>query len=132
MAEEKKKRKKLSEKQVKITIAIIIVLLIVGIMIWAMIPNNEIYEVSDLLDDPDKYDGEELSLQGVVIKWDSSTVNFTLGDSNDDNLAINITYTGTIPENFGINSTVTVTGVFHKDPIHVESNEIQTGCPSKY
>ena len=131
MAEEKKKRKKLSEKQVKIIIAIIIVVIIVGIIVWGMVP-DKIYEVSELLDDPDKYDGNEVSLTGVVKNWDSSSVNFTLGDAQDENLVLNITHEGLFPENFGINATVTITGVFHKDMMRVESKKIVTGCPSKY
>lgn len=131
MAKEKTKRKKLSEKQVKIIVAIIIVVIIVGIIVWGMVP-EKIYEVSDLLDDPDKFDGEDVSLTGVVKNWTGSSVNFTLRDAQDEDLSINITHDAGLPENFGINATVTIKGVFHKDPMYVESKSIQTGCPSKY
>jgi cytochrome c-type biogenesis protein CcmE len=68
----------------------------------------------------------------LVKNWEGGSVNFTLEDAQDENLVINITHKGIFPENFGINSTVTVKGVFHMDPMYIESKSILTGCPSKY
>ena len=126
-----KKARKISEKQIKIIAVVTIVVIVVGVLLWGMVP-GKIYDVSEVLDDPGKLDGQEVNIIGVVGGWGSSSNNFTLVDSQDKNLAINVTHTRAFPEGFGNDETVVVTGVFWSETSHIESQKIQIGCPSKY
>ena len=83
------KEKKISEKQIKIIIVILIVVIVVGILIWGMVP-EKIYDVSEILDNPESYDGQKVNVMGLVGNWETQSNNFTLIDSQDENLFINI------------------------------------------
>lgn len=126
-----KKPRKISEKQIKIIAVVTIVVIVVGILLWGMVP-EKIYDVSEILGNPEGFNGQEVNVIGVVGGWESSSHNFTLVDSKDKNLAINITYNMTFPGGFGNDETVVVTGVFWSETMHIESQKIQIGCPSKY
>lgn len=127
----KKKPRKISEKQIKIIAVITIVVIIVLVLLWGMTP-GKIYDVSEILNNLDKFDGKEVNIIGTVAGWEYSSFNFSILDSWDKNSSINITYTRAFPENFGNNQTVVVTGIFWSEMKHIESQKIQIGCPSKY
>lgn len=122
---------KISEKQIKIIAVITIVIIVVSILLWGMIP-EKIYDVSEILNNPEGFDSKKVNVIGVVEEWEPSTYNFTLIDTMNKNLAINITHTGAFPEGFGDNKTVVVIGVFSLEARLIESQRIQIGCPSKY
>jgi len=125
------KERKISEKQIKIIAVVIIAVIVVGVLLWGMVP-GKIYDVSQILDNPEGLDEQEVNVIGVVSNWELSSNNFTLIDSQDENLGINITHTKAFPEGFGNGETVVVTGVLRSETVHVESQSIQIGCPSKY
>jgi len=127
----KLKETKISEKQIKIVIVILIVIIVIGILLWGMIP-EKIYDVSEILDNPEEFDSQKVNVMGVVGNWEKQSNNFTLIDSNDENLVINISNTKVIPEGFGNKETVVVTGIFFSDTVYIETESIQIGCPSKY
>jgi len=122
---------KISEKQIKIIAVITIVIIVVSILLWGMIP-EKIYDVSEILNNPEEFDSKEVNVIGIVEEWEPSTYNFTLIDTMNKNLAINITHTRAFPEGFGDNKTVVVIGVFSSVTRLIESQRIQIGCPSKY
>jgi len=126
-----KKPRKISEKHIKIVAVVTIVVIIVGVLLWGMLP-GKIYDVSEIFNNPELFDGRVVNVTGVVIGWGSSSNNFTLVDSLDENLTINVTHTGVFPGGFGNNETVVVTGIFDLETSHIESQKIQIGCPSKY
>ena len=126
-----KKARKISEKQIKIIAVVTIVVIVVGVLLWGMVP-GKIYNVSEILDNPDKFDEQGVNVTGVVGEWGLSSDNFTLVDSQDENLTIEIMHTGGFPEGFGNNETVVVTGVFWSETMYIKSHSIQIGCPSKY
>ncbi len=126
-----KKVRKISEKQIKIIVVIAIVIIIVGILLWGMIP-EKIYEVSEILENPEGFDSRMINVTGVIAGWNFGSSNFTLVGSIDNNLSINVTHTGTFPGGFGTDETVVVTGIFDSEKVHIESKSIQIGCPSKY
>ncbi len=128
---EKKVRKKISKKQIKIIAVITIIVIVVSILLWGMVP-GKIYNVSEILDNPENFDGRMVNVTGIVDRWGISPHNFTLIDSVDKDLTINITHTGIFPGSFGNNETVMVTGIFWSETRHLESLKIQIGCPSKY
>lgn len=126
-----KQPRKISEKQIKIIAIAVIIIIIVGILIWGIIP-GKIYDVSEILKTPDVFDGKGINVTGIVTGWTLSSKNFTLVDSKDNNASIDIINKGSIPEGFGINKTIVVTGIFRLENNYIESKSIQIGCPSKY
>ncbi len=127
------KGKRISEKKLKIAVVIVVVAVLVTVLLWGMVPDR-IYELREVHENIDEMDGEEVSVKGVVISWEIGKSNFTLADSNDNNLTIVVTHKGPIPEGFGIEATAVIKGMVHKgdDQIRMDSQEIQIGCPSKY
>ncbi len=125
------KEKKISEKQIKIIIVILIVVIVVGILIWGMVP-QKIYDVSEILSNPQIYDGQIVNVMGLVGNWEIESNNFTLIDSQDEDIFININNTKVFPEGFGNKETVVVTGTFFSETIIIDTQSIQIGCPSKY
>lgn len=132
-APEGKVPKRFSRKQVRIMGLVVIVAVLVAILIWSMVP-EPIYEVEQVLDDPDSFDGERMNVKGVVVNWEAGNPNFTLADSDDGSLTIEVSHSGAIPEGFGNNVTAIIKGTFHAgSSVHrLDSEEIQVGCPSKY
>ena len=125
------KEKKISEKQIKTIIVILIVVIVVGILIWGMVP-EKIYDVSEILNNPEGFDGLKVNVMGLVGNWETQSNNFTLIDSQDENIVININNTKGFPEGFGNKETVVVTGIFFSETVIIETQSIQIGCPSKY
>lgn len=132
-APEGKVPKRLSKKQIRIMGIVVIVAVLVAILLWGMVP-EPIYEVDKVLDDPDSFDGEWMNIKGVVVNWEAGNSNFTLADSNDGNLTIEVSHSGGFPEGFGINVTAIVEGTFRAgSSVHrLDSEDIKVGCPSKY
>ena len=126
-----KKERKISEKQIKIIAVVTIVVVVVGVLLWGMVP-GKIYNVSEILDNSDKFDAHGVNVTGIVGEWGLSSVNFTLVDSLDENLSIEIRHTGGFPEGFGNNETVVVAGILWSETMHIKSHLIKIGCPSKY
>ena len=126
-----KKPRKISEKQIKIIVVIAVIAIVVGILLWGMIP-EKIYEVSEILNDKEGFDGKEVNVKGVVNGWSISSKNFTLLDVSNENLKIEITHSGAFSEGFGNGETVIVVGSYNSITNHIDSTSIQTGCPSKY
>jgi len=125
------KEKKISEKQIKTIIVILIVVIVVGILIWGMVP-EKIYDVSEILNNPEGFDGLKVNVMGLVGNWETQSNNFTLIDSQDENIVINISNAKGFPEGFGNKETVVVTGIFFSETVIIETQSIQIGCPSKY
>jgi cytochrome c-type biogenesis protein CcmE len=124
-------RKGISENKIKIGIALTVIIIVVGVLLWGMVP-EEIYDVSKITEDPGKFDGEEINVKGVVMDWDGSDMNFTLADSLDENITIQIMHGGGPPEGFGNNVTIVAMGLFDSAAMTLQTISIQVGCPSKY
>jgi cytochrome c-type biogenesis protein CcmE len=126
-------RARLSSKQVKLLVVVAVVAVVVLLLLWGMVPER-IYDVSDVVGSPGKYDGKTVSVKGNVVSWDMSSRTFTLADPNDGATTINVTHSGTFPSGFGLNVTAIVKGRFTGagGVARMESTEIQIGCPSKY
>jgi cytochrome c-type biogenesis protein CcmE len=127
-----KKVRKISEKQIKIIAVVAIVIVVVSVLLWGMVP-AKIYDVSEILDNPEKFDAIGVNVTGIVGNWGPSSNNFILVDSQDENLSIEIIHTGGFPEGFGNNETIVATGIFFRtETMYIESYLIKIGCPSKY
>ena len=103
-----------------------------SILLWGMVP-EEIYEVSQITDNPGDYLEKEIQIKGMVKDW-NITDEFTLADSNDQTLTIKANHTSSFPDGFGNNETVVVKGLFTQiNGVYViQSYSMQIGCPSKY
>jgi|TARA_B110000263_G_scaffold200715_1_gene179993 cytochrome c-type biogenesis protein CcmE len=90
--------------------------------------------VDELMKSPSKYDGEELSIRGVVVNgsYDSQNLLFSL-EGADYNLSIDAS-NAAIPQAFGEGLTILVDGTLvKKGALWVLEAELLTvGCPSKY
>ena len=127
--EPEKEERKISEKQIKIIVFVVMVVIVVSILVWGMVP-SKIYEVSEVLENQTEFDGDLMSIKGLVRDWNFSN-NFTLVDASDNNLTITINFDGGYPDGFTNNETVVVKGVFHAAS-SMDASAIQIGCPSKY
>ena len=90
--------------------------------------------VDELMKSPSKYDGEELSIRGVVVNgsYDSQNLLFSL-EGAVYNLSIDAN-NAAIPQAFGEGLTILVDGTLvKKGGLWVLEAELLTvGCPSKY
>jgi cytochrome c-type biogenesis protein CcmE len=129
----KRTPKGISERRIKVIAVVAIIAVVVIVVLWGMVPER-IYEVREAVTDLDSLEGSRINIKGVVVNWDSKESNFTLADSNNENLTILIHHSGPFPEGFGINATAVVRGILKKEgqDLRFESEEIQIGCPSKY
>jgi len=132
-APEKLRSKGISSKQIRIGVVVAVVAVLVVVLLWGMVPDR-IYEVHQAVDDIDSLDGEYVSVKGTIVSWETGSSDFTLADSNDLNITIQVQHTGPIPEGFGINATAVLKGTIHKtEPTdRMKTDAIQIGCPSKY
>ena len=125
--------RRISRRQFRIIIVVIVVAVVVTVLIWGMVP-EPIYEVREAIKDLDELEGKVVSIKGDVISWEAGDANFTLADTNDANKTILVEHSGPIPEGFGVDVTVVVTGKLRRDgdTYRMDSEEVQVGCPSKY
>jgi cytochrome c-type biogenesis protein CcmE len=132
-APEKLRSKGISSKQIRIGVVVAVVAVLVVVLLWGMVPDR-IYEVHQAVDDIDSLNGEYVSVKGVIVSWETGSSDFTIADTNDGNITIQVQHTGPIPEGFGINATAVVKGTIHKStPVDkMDTDAIQIGCPSKY
>jgi len=90
--------------------------------------------VDELMKSPSKYDGEELSIRGVVVNgsYDAQNLLFSL-EGADYNLSIDAN-NAAIPQAFREGLTILVDGTLvKKGGLWVLEAELLTvGCPSKY
>lgn len=128
-----RKGRKVSEKQIKLAVVVVVVVVIVAVLLWGMVPER-IYEVKEVHDEIGEITGTRVNVKGVVMVWEVGRSNFTLSDTNNENLTIEVTHSGAFPEGFGFNATIVAKGTVQKDGtiITMGSDEIQIGCPSKY
>lgn len=126
-----KKARKISDRQIKIIAVITIIVIVVAVLLWGMIP-GKIYDVSEILNNSESFDGQLVNVTGIVAAWELASQNFTLVDSKEKNLSITIIHNKSFPEGFGNNETVVVIGVFRSETKSIESQSIKIGCPSKY
>ena len=127
-----KKKRKITEKQIKLGVFITVVVVVAVILLWGMVP-EEIYEVKQVTANPSKFDGKDISVKGMVKDW-NITDEFTLVDQTDSSLTIKVDHTAAFPDGFTNNATVVLKGVFKivDGENTIESWGMQIGCPSKY
>jgi len=125
---------RISERHLRVAGVLVVVAMVMVLLFWGMVPET-IYEVNEITSDATAYDGNEVSVKGVITGWDNSSHNFTLQDSFTEDTLIHVTHEGAFPEGFGYNATAVIKGRFDvmgSGVFHLSSQSIQIGCPSKY
>ena len=127
-----KKKRKITEKQIKLGVFITVVVVVAVILLWGMVP-EEIYMVEQVTSNPGKHDGKEISVKGIVANW-NVTDEFILLDENDNSTFILINHTSAFPDGFTNGAVVVLKGEFKivDGENTLESWSMQIGCPSKY
>ena len=128
------KKSRISDKQIKLIDVVAVVVVVVGVLLWGMVP-NEIYEVNYVFNHMDELNGREISVRGVVKNFDISLNEFQLKDpdSSEKGGGLSVVYNGSFPDGFGNNQSVIVKGVYSAGLNQtISSRQIIIGCPSKY
>ena len=97
--------------------------------------NPEIqYSVDEIMSDPTEFENQDVFVRGVVSSGslNSEEMIFIL-EGIDFNIIVDFSETP-VPDGFDEGKTIAVRGYFQLigDSWSIDSNEIQTGCPSKY
>ena len=92
------------------------------------------YTVDDLMSEPEKFQDSDIFVRGVVSEGSVSQEGMTF-NLEGISMSILVDFSqSAIPDGFDEGKTIAVRGILTKiDGFWIiESNEIQTGCPSKY
>lgn len=129
--------------QTRYQVAIALVV-IVAATVWAIsgtAQGDPYREVHQVLDDPDRFGDNVVSVPGVVVANTTEilgdVIHFTLADQSGDpaheNKTIEVTYTGVLPDGFGPKKVV-ASGVLVQavDGWVLQASDIKVGCSSKY
>ena len=110
-----------------------IMLGLMGLMFLSVDPEIQ-YTVDEVMDSPESHDSGELNVRGIVQdkSLDNSSSTFVLAGEESQ---IEVFFASiAVPDGFEEGRMVAVKGHLKLvgDIWHIEANEIQTGCPSKY
>ena len=110
-----------------------IMLGLMGLMFLSVDPEIQ-YTVDEVMDSPESHDSVELNVRGIVQEQslDSSSNTFILAGEESQ---IEVSFASiAVPDGFEEGRMVAVKGelTLVGNMWHIEANEIQTGCPSKY
>jgi len=108
-------------------------LAILGLMMASVDPEVQ-YSVDELMDDPGKFNEKDVFVRGVVSPGTFSVDDLVfLLEGSDDMVLVDISKTP-LPDGFDEGRTIAVRGelVLEDGIWTIISDEIQTGCPSKY
>lgn len=106
---------------------------LLGLMFMSVDPEVQ-YTVDEVMNSPEEFDSGEVHLRGVVRigSVDNETSSFLLEGLNSE---LSVSFESiAVPDGFEEGRTIAVKGQLGKadGSWHLDANEIQTGCPSKY
>ena len=108
-------------------------LAVLGLMMASVDPEIQ-YSVDEIIEEPEKFQGSTIFVRGVVSmnSMDNEQMRFILEGVTGE-IFVDFTHSP-IPDGFDEGRTIAVRGdLITKNGIwHIDSYEIQTGCPSKY
>jgi cytochrome c-type biogenesis protein CcmE len=125
-------------RRVKFIVGIAIIIVTVAFLVYSAVDQTKMYmvTVAEYLGNRDAYAGTTVRIAGRVrqdsMRWDSSTreLRFTLDDMQS-NAAVDVHYTGLLPDMFAEGRDVVVEGA-HSNNAVFEASTVLTSCPSKY
>ena len=126
-------------KWIKFGVAAVVVVGVIAYLMISGLSQHTIYylEVSELLEDPTKFDMKGARISGDVVAnsivkdtMDKKLLQFAISDANGT--AMNVEYKGVVPDAFEEGVTVIVEGNY--DPVKqiFFANTLLAKCPSKY
>lgn len=106
---------------------------ILGLMFMSVDPEVQ-YTVDEVMNSPEEFDTGEVHLRGIVRigSVDNETSSFVLEGLESE---LSVTFESiAVPDGFEEGRTIAVKGQLGQadGSWHLNANEIQTGCPSKY
>lgn len=125
-------------RRVKFIAGVGIIVATVAFLVYSAVDQTKMYmvTVAEYLGNRDAYAGTTVRIAGRVrqdsMRWDASTrqLTFTLDDMQT-NAAVDVHYTGLLPDMFAEGKDVVVEGPQSSGPVF-EADTVLTSCPSKY
>lgn len=111
---------------------------IVGVFftgLYGIDSSDSYFTVSELLSDSNAHIGQNVNVMGIV-EYGSLEVApevrvFKLRDENNENLKVNVEYTGNLSSSLAEGKKVSISGTMVSESTF-KASKIITGCPSKY
>jgi cytochrome c-type biogenesis protein CcmE len=103
--------------------------------IYGIDSSDSYFTVSELLSDSNAHIGQNVNVMGIVeygsLEVAPEMTAFKLKDENNENLKVNVEYTGNLSSNLAEGKKVSISGTMISESMF-KANKIVTGCPSKY
>ncbi len=103
--------------------------------IYGIDSSDSYFTVSELLSDSNAHIGQNVNVMGIVeygsLEVAPGMTAFKLKDENNENLKVNVEYTGNLSSNLAEGKKVSISGTMISESMF-KANKIVTGCPSKY
>ena len=120
----------------RLIIATVVIVVAFTVAVVVLVSRQGAYyrQVSDLT--VQNLDGKNVKVGGKVVQGsivhDGNGYHFTIADLTGKQSTCKVNYSGQMPETFGPNVDVVVTGPFAAASTVINANQLQTKCPTKY
>jgi cytochrome c-type biogenesis protein CcmE len=125
---------KKARRRLIIATVVIVAAFTVGVVLLVSRQGAYYRQVSDLT--VQNLDGKNVKVGGKVVEGtivhDGTGYHFTIADLTGKQSTVKVNYSGQMPETFGPNVDVVVTGPFAAAVTAIDAEQLQTKCPSKY
>jgi cytochrome c-type biogenesis protein CcmE len=125
---------KKARRRLIIATVVIVAAFTVGVVVLVSRQGAYYRQVSDLT--VQSLDGKNVKVGGKVVEGtivhDDTGYHFTIADLTGKQSTVKVNYSGQMPETFGPNVDVVVTGPFAAATTAIDAEQLQTKCPSKY
>lgn len=125
---------KKARRRLIIATVVIVAAFTVGVVLLVSQQGAYYRQVSDLT--AQDLDGKNVQVGGKVVEGsivrDGSGYHFTILDLTGKQATVKVDYSGQMPETFGPNVDVVVTGPFAAATAVISAEKLQTKCPTKY
>jgi cytochrome c-type biogenesis protein CcmE len=125
---------KKARRRLIIATVVIVAAFTVGVVLLVSRQGAYYRQVSDLT--VQNLDGKNVKVGGKVVKGtivhDGTGYHFTIADLTGKQSTVKVNYSGQMPETFGPDVDVVVTGPFAAAATAIDAEQLQTKCPSKY
>ena len=125
---------KKARRRLIIATVVIVAAFTVGVVVLVSRQGAYYRQVSDLT--VQSLDGKNVKVGGKVVEGtivhDDTGYHFTIADLTGKQSTVKVNYSGQMPETFGPDVDVVVTGPFAAATTAIDAEQLQTKCPSKY
>jgi cytochrome c-type biogenesis protein CcmE len=125
---------KKARRRLIIATVIIVAAFVVGVVLLVSRQGAYYRQVSDLA--VQNLNGKNVKVGGKVVQGtivhDGNGYHFTIADLTGKQATVKVNYSGQMPETFGPDVDVVVTGPFSAGTTTINADQLQTKCPTKY